>query len=134
MARTIEDMAPRLKEAREKKRQEHLFNLREQKKVGETMAQLIQDERWHLYVSHIETVKARYEESLKLIERKLLDGTFLDSTQYGQQKMSQIAYKARIEAFDFVWKLAETLVNRGEKAAEELALEERPLDKESQKA
>ena len=119
----LEDYAPRLQARAAEQKEEKIFQLQSQHRVGLQMRELMLDERWASYVKHIESLVNAANHNFEL-GKTLLDGPkFLTPEQYGQQKLDIERHRAKKDAYCFVLNLAQMLVNQGEKAAEELVAE-----------
>ncbi len=97
------------------------FQLKQQQATGQKMSELAAHPLWEVYGRHVESVKAFNEASVKADEAKLLH-EYLNAEDYAKLKIS-LAYKhGAIQSLTTALTIAKTLIEQGEKAAEELKL------------
>lgn len=123
MALDIEDYAPQLKAKAAERQKERTFQLGSQERKGQQMRELVVDERWESYTNDIESLVNLANRSIEAAKMVLEGPKFLTAEQYGQARLDLERFKARKEAYSFVVKLIQALINQGEKAAEELMRE-----------
>ena len=120
MSLTLEDLAPRIKQIREKKQQEKADQFRSQVTVAEKLRELQADPRWDTYVYHIDALRQNYERAQKGHEQALAGNEFMGPERYGKAKVDLAEAKGAARALALAIEMVTTLIKRGDAALEEL--------------
>ena len=124
----MENLLARRREIEISKKSALMTHLNTSVGVGVAVAELQGDSNWHIYASHVEALRQNYEQQARGYEQSLLGAEFLEPKQYGQLKIKLAESKGMAKGLALALDLAKTLIQRGEKAAKELADISKPPD------
>lgn len=97
----------------------HAEFLKERVYTAQQMSELATDPRFERWGREVETQKRQAETRAKACEQQLL-GSYLTPDQYNKVKCEHATWTGMVQAFDMALVVAKTMIEMGEKAAEEL--------------
>lgn len=129
MSQSLEELKPFLAQDAEERKAMRIFQLRAKMEAHQKISELIADPRWELWGRHIEAMRDVHQAKATTTSKRLI-AEFLQGEEYMKVKMAQIEADAAVKALNQALLVAKTLIEQGEKAAEELKI----LDKVEQSA
>lgn len=120
MTYQLEDFADDFKAEKEQHQSEHLEQLRQQVGVGNVEAEIQGDSKWHVHMNHMDVLIQTAEREVAGYQQSLADGDFLGPEKYGQVRVKLAQAKGFVRGLKQSKELLTVLVERGEKAAEEM--------------
>ena len=116
----LEDFADDFKAEKEQRQSEHLEQLRQQVGVGNVVAEIQGDSKWHVHMNHMNVLIENAEREVAGYQQSLSDGDFLDPKTYGQVRVKLAQAKGFVRGLKQSKDLLTVLVERGEKAGQEM--------------
>lgn len=120
MSQTFEEMTPFLRKQQAAISANRKTQLQARAAVGQSMAELIADPRWAVYVRHLEELRDREQNNVDVFRHALTDGKVVSQEDYAQQKVALAGAKRYVQAMDTAIKMVSDLISRGDEAAKEL--------------
>lgn len=117
----IEDLRGRLSEKAAAIRQAHVYRDRQSVVQGKAMSELFADPHWEVWERHVNFEKQRRELLFKSMGEMLLASrNKLTLEKFEAAKLDLAEHEAWIAALKFAVDIAKDVIERGEKAAEEI--------------
>ena len=119
MSQSLEELKPFLAKDAEDRKAARIFQLRAKIEAAQKVSELVADPRWELWGRHIEAMRDAHQVQASSARWRLC-AKFLQGEEYLKVKIVQVEEDAAVKALNQALLVAKTLIEQGEKAAEEL--------------
>jgi len=119
MGTSFEEMRGYLRADADKRKADHVTQLKTAQYVGEEISGLVSDPRWELYGRHINSLVKFHAAARDRYQAEIDKGIF-DPQKYTETLCRKQEHAAAARAYETALTVAKTLIESGAKAAEEL--------------
>lgn len=119
MGQSLEELKPFLTQDTEDRKAARIFQLRAKMEAHQKVSELVADPRWEFWGRHIEAMRDAHQARATTASRRFI-AEFLQGKEYVKVKMAQVEADSAVRALNQAILVAKTLIEQGEKAAEEL--------------